>query len=51
MMEPQKCDRWEWTSWTQLSDETERDRLFLPLQTLLAREPNLELYPEAGTAA
>ena len=37
--EPHKCKGWEWWSWGEIA--AARDRLFIPVQNLLAQHPNL----------
>lgn len=42
VMEPEKCEGWEWCEWTELVEVLEEDeeRLFLPLVNLLRTRPS-----------
>ncbi|GAA6027046.1 hypothetical protein JCM8097_006068 [Rhodosporidiobolus ruineniae] len=42
--EPEKCDRWDWTSWEKLKElaEDPQDNLFLPLSDLFLQRPELD---------
>ncbi|KAH7917817.1 hypothetical protein BV22DRAFT_1100824 [Leucogyrophana mollusca] len=49
--EPNKCERWEWVTWselqawgkTQTTENVEGRRIFLPLLNLLAQRPTFDL--------
>ncbi|GAA5911010.1 nucleotide triphosphate diphosphatase NUDT15 [Sporobolomyces salmoneus] len=46
VMEPDKCESWQWTTWEGLkriaNDETERSKLFLPLRNLISQRPEVD---------
>ncbi|GAA6027061.1 hypothetical protein JCM8097_006080 [Rhodosporidiobolus ruineniae] len=44
VLEPEKCERWEWTSWEKLKElaEDPQNNLFLPLRGLFLQRPELD---------
>ncbi|GAA5830414.1 hypothetical protein JCM11251_001337 [Rhodosporidiobolus azoricus] len=44
VLEPEKCERWEWTSWEKLKDlaQDPNNTLFLPLRNLFLQRPELD---------
>ncbi|BGP13900.1 hypothetical protein JCM10213_002541 [Rhodosporidiobolus nylandii] len=44
VLEPDKCERWTWTSWENLKElaDTPDNHLFLPLRNLILQRPELD---------
>ncbi|KAL2159371.1 hypothetical protein VTH06DRAFT_2374 [Thermothelomyces fergusii] len=52
VLEPQKCERWEWKSWADvralIAESRGQTKVFLPIVNLLREHPDIEALTEGG---